>query len=165
MDQTITTTIPKNLLQFSLCTGNYVLSVDCVSVILKRNDVKLSKLPDLPTYVKGVIDHGTQCIPIIDAGLRLENEEVTLHDQNCIILISVDEGLQYGLLVDSVGNILKFEDHDYRESSDVSSVLSSDGVISGMVSVQTGEEDSLALVLDFKQLAADLELRKSQVQQ
>ena len=65
----------------------------------------ITKVPDTPAYVKGVINLRGKVIPVMDVRLRFGVEERPYDDRTCIIVISIDEQ-PVGLIVDRVLEVL-----------------------------------------------------------
>jgi purine-binding chemotaxis protein CheW len=65
---------------------------------------KIIAVPDMPEYVKGVINLRGKVVPVIDLRLRFGFEEKEYDDRTCIIIIQV-EGSVIGLIVDTVSEV------------------------------------------------------------
>jgi purine-binding chemotaxis protein CheW len=62
-------------------------------------------VPDLPAYMKGVINLRGKIIPVIDAGLKFGKPPVAYHDRTCIIILDIENAL-IGLIVDKVNEVI-----------------------------------------------------------
>ena len=63
-------------------------------------------IPNLPPYVKGVINLRGKIIPIIDVRLRFGLPAIEYTDFTCILLMNINN-LSAGLVVDGVKEVLK----------------------------------------------------------
>ncbi len=65
----------------------------------------ITEVPDLPHYIKGVINLRGKVIPVMDVRLRFALVERPYDDRTCIIVINIDEQ-SVGLIVDRVSEVL-----------------------------------------------------------
>jgi purine-binding chemotaxis protein CheW len=65
----------------------------------------ITEVPDMPPYVKGVINLRGKVIPVMDIRLRFGVEERPYDDRTCIIVININEQ-PVGLIVDRVLEVL-----------------------------------------------------------
>lgn len=66
---------------------------------------KITELPELLNFMKGVINLRGKVIPIIDVRLRFGFPAREYDDRTCIIVVNIDED-SIGLVVDSVNEVL-----------------------------------------------------------
>jgi purine-binding chemotaxis protein CheW len=72
---------------------------------------KIIAVPDLPPYVKGVINLRGNVIPVIDLRLKFHMEEREYDDRTCIVITKIHDK-QIGLIVDTVSEV-----HDIPEAN------------------------------------------------
>lgn len=65
---------------------------------------KIVAVPDLPTYVKGVINLRGNIVPVVDLRLKFNMEERAYDDRTCIILTKIKD-TEIGLIVDTVSEV------------------------------------------------------------
>ena len=65
----------------------------------------ITGVPDMPRYIKGVINLRGKVIPVMDVRLRFEMEERAYDDRTCIVVICIEEQ-SVGLIVDRVSEVL-----------------------------------------------------------
>ncbi len=68
----------------------------------------ITEVPDMPGYVKGVINLRGKVIPVMDVRLRFGVSERSYDDRTCIIVINIDEQ-PVGLIVDRVLEVLDIQ--------------------------------------------------------
>lgn len=90
-------------LTFVLADEGYGLEIRYVTEIIGIQAV--TNVPDMPTYVKGVVNLRGKVIPIIDVRLRFNLPEREYDDRTCIIVVDV-EGRLVGLVVDMVSEVV-----------------------------------------------------------
>ena len=75
---------------------------------------KITQLPDMPEFIKGVINLRGLVIPILDVRKRFRLEEIPYNDRTCIIVVSIQEA-QLGLIVDEVSEVLDIPESQVSE--------------------------------------------------
>lgn len=94
-------------LTFALDTEEYAVPVLKVREIIKMMDI--TNLPQMPPYVKGVINLRGRIVPIVDVRLKFGLPARDYSDRTCIIVVEVaarDAAARMGVIVDSVCDVL-----------------------------------------------------------
>lgn len=65
----------------------------------------ITKVPEVPDYVKGIINLRGKIIPVIDVRLKFDKEPIPYDDRTCIIVIDIAD-LSVGLIVDNVEEVM-----------------------------------------------------------
>lgn len=89
-------------LTFLLAQESYGLEILKVSEIIKIMNITL--VPQMPEYVKGVINLRGRVIPVIDLRLKFGLEEIPYTEETCVIVVNL--GTQIGIIVDTVEEVL-----------------------------------------------------------
>jgi purine-binding chemotaxis protein CheW len=66
---------------------------------------QITKMPNLPYYVKGVINLRGSIIPVVDLRIRFNLEELVYNKYTVIIIVQVETKL-VGMVVDSVSDVI-----------------------------------------------------------
>jgi len=66
---------------------------------------KITRVPELVDYIKGIINLRGKIIPVMDVRLRFKKMPMEYDDRTCIIVVDVD-GLTVGLIVDRVSEVI-----------------------------------------------------------
>ncbi len=90
-------------LTFELASEGYGLEIRNVIEIIGVQQV--TKVPDMPSHVIGVLNLRGKVIPIIDVRLRFQLEHREYDERTCIIVVDVD-GNSVGLVVDKVNEVV-----------------------------------------------------------
>lgn len=106
-------------LTVALANETYGMSVLKVREIIRMQ--KITPVPQMPEYVRGVINLRGRMIPIVDLrlkfGLRAE-----FADRTCIIVVQVrlpnDQAVPMGLIVDSVEEVVTLSAGDIEPTPD-----------------------------------------------
>ncbi len=100
-------TSESKFLTFRLGTEEYGIPVEYVVEIIGIQPI--TSLPEVPSYIKGVINLRGKVIPVIDVRIRFEMQERKYDDRTCIIVVSIEEML-VGLIVDTVKEVIDIPD-------------------------------------------------------
>lgn len=96
-------------LTFSLGAEVYGIEIKYVIEIIGLQSI--TEVPDLPEYVKGIINLRGKIIPVIDVRLRFKKPSKEYNDRTCIVVVDV-RSLTVGLIVDTVAEVLTIAEQD-----------------------------------------------------
>lgn len=99
-------------LTFSLGQESYGIEIKYVTEIIGIQAI--TEIPELPEYVKGIINLRGKIIPVMDVRLRFKKEPREYNDRTCVIVVDIQE-VSIGLIVDSVAEVLTIPDQDIVE--------------------------------------------------
>lgn len=89
-------------LLFNLGDEVYGIPISHVINIIELQ--KITEVPDMPLYIRGVINLRGSVIPVMDLRLRFRLSEREYDDRTCIIIVRVDE-TSVGLICDTVAEV------------------------------------------------------------
>lgn len=92
------------LVSFMLDEVEYGVDILCVHEILRFPDI--TRLPNTPEFIKGVINLRGNVIPVVDVRIRFGFPTGEITDLTRIIVIETN-GKQVGLLVDNVHQVVR----------------------------------------------------------
>ncbi|MDD3314350.1 MAG: chemotaxis protein CheW [Syntrophaceticus sp.] len=90
-------------LTFFVDEEEYGIEIRYVTEIIRMQ--KITQVPDVSDFIKGVINLRGKVIPVMDVRLRFGLEERPYDNRTCIIVINVEEQA-VGLIVDHVSEVL-----------------------------------------------------------
>ncbi|MFD1175440.1 chemotaxis protein CheW [Paenibacillus puldeungensis] len=96
-------------LTFSLDTEYYGIEIKHVTEIIGIQAI--TEVPELPDYIKGIINLRGKIIPVMDVRLRFKKSPRAYNDRTCIIVVELLE-VSVGLIVDRVSEVLDIADGD-----------------------------------------------------
>lgn len=96
-------------LTFTLEDEVYGIEIKYVTEIIWIQSI--TKVPEVPHYVKGIINLRGKIIPVIDVRLKFGKEPMEYDDRTCIVVIDINE-VSVGLIVDNVDEVLTIDDQD-----------------------------------------------------
>jgi len=133
---------------FRIGKESYGIGIRFVIEIIELQTI--SEVPDMPAYVKGVINLRGKVIPIVDLRLRFDMEAREYDNRTCIIVTEVD-GILVGCLVDTVEEVMEIPEKSIEPPPNFRGVSGKDRYISGMGKV--GE--SIKILLDVEKIVKD----------
>jgi purine-binding chemotaxis protein CheW len=96
-------------LTFLLGKEMYAIEIKLVTEIISVQPI--TKLPELPPYIKGIVNLRGRIISVMDVRLRFKMEQAEYDQKTCIIIIEVRD-TPVGLIVDSVSEVLSIDDEN-----------------------------------------------------
>jgi purine-binding chemotaxis protein CheW len=96
----------------------YGIEIRYVTEIIGMQSI--TEVPDLPEYVRGIINLRGKIIPVIDVRLRFMKPPKSYNDRTCVIVVDI-KGIAVGLIVDTVAEVLSIADQDIVPPPQVSS--------------------------------------------
>ena len=96
-------------LTFPLGDESYGIEIRYVTEIIGIQPI--TQVPELPEYIKGIINLRGKIIPVMDARIRFRKPFMEYNDRTCVIVIDVNE-VSIGLIVDSVSEVISIPDED-----------------------------------------------------
>jgi purine-binding chemotaxis protein CheW len=137
-------------LTFELDREYYGLWIGYVSEII--GILPFTEVPELPAFVRGIFNLRGQIIPLMDMRLRFQKQFVEYDERSCVIVIEVGNNT-VGLIVDSVSEVISFEEADIIQQPMLSSGVSNQFVKSiGKVG------NAVKLLLDCDKLLSNQEV-------
>lgn len=94
-------------LTFSIGREEYGIGIKYVTEIIGIQEI--TEVPELPDYVRGIINLRGKIIPVMDVRLRFKKEPKEYNDRTCIVVIDVKD-ISIGLIVDHVSEVLNINE-------------------------------------------------------
>jgi purine-binding chemotaxis protein CheW len=137
-------TLVGKFLTFPLGKEEYGLEIRHVTEIVGIQNI--TEVPDMPPYVKGVINLRGKVIPVMDVRRRFTLTEKSYDDHTCIIVVNISDSA-VGLIVDTVSEVISIPDDKIDPPPSVTKGDSS-RFIKGLGKVG----DTVVILLDISQL-------------
>jgi purine-binding chemotaxis protein CheW len=102
----------NRFLTFLLGDGSYGIDIKYVIEIIGIQSI--TQIPELPEYVRGIINLRGKIIPVLDVRLRFKKEPKEYNDRTCIIVVDIND-VSIGLIVDSVAEVITIPEEDMVE--------------------------------------------------
>jgi len=108
----------EKFLTFKIMELDYGIRIKFVRDIIGFQEI--TKVPDMPEYMKGIINLRGEIIPVIDIRQRFGLDIISYHERTCIIVISFQNNI-VGLIVDEVNEVLDILKEQIQMAQDNSS--------------------------------------------
>lgn len=92
------------LVSFRLAQEEYGIEITKVQEIILMGEI--TRIPQTPEYIKGLINLRSSVIPIVDLRLRFGLAEETVTDETRIMVVNTS-GKTIGIVVDAVSEVLR----------------------------------------------------------
>ncbi|MGA1868846.1 MAG: chemotaxis protein CheW [bacterium] len=136
----------------TFCVGKEDYGIDIRYVTEIIGIQKITEVPDMPDFMKGVINLRGKVIPVMDVRTRFNLQSREYDDRTCIMVVNIND-IAIGLVVDTVSEVMDIpESHIEPPPRTGKGVKSS--YIKGMGKV--GEE--VKILLDVNKLLFEEEL-------
>ncbi len=142
-------TLKGRYLTFALGSESYGIEIRFVTEIIGIQTI--TEVPELPDYVKGIINLRGKIIPVMDVRLRFKKQFREYNDRTCIIVIDI-QTVSIGLIVDSVSEVITIPDEEIVAPPDIS--RDGNRFISGIGKVS----NEVKLILDCDMLLNEHEI-------
>ncbi|MDI9632902.1 MAG: chemotaxis protein CheW [Methanolinea sp.] len=150
------------VVEFLLGKEHFAIDLFDVKEVVEYTTI--TKLPNTPSYVKGIIDLRGEITTIIDLKQRLHiTEESGQPEENCRIIVLDEKNTKskIGIMVDDVLSVSTFDMKDVDTKS--ASEIGEDTAILGIIKKSVKEKDKdrevneLIIWIDIKQLLKDID--------
>lgn len=144
--------------QYLYCTigdEQYAISVSYVREVLVVP--KITRIPKMPPYMRGVINLRGSIVPLVDLRIRFDMTETDISDDTAIIVLEIpkqeDELLYIGIFTDAVHSVISIDDSRLSPPPDIGTAIDT-AFIMGMWEL----DGDFFVVLDIASLFATDEL-------
>lgn len=142
--------ISGKFLTFVLGTEEYGLEILTVHEIIGL--MHITRVPRTPAHVVGVANLRGKVIPVIDLRMKFGMEPIEPTPRTCIIVVQ-SQGLQFGLVVDQVSEVV-----DWAEDDVVEPPMLGEGVDTDYILGIGKSKDRVTFLLDIDQILFDGDL-------
>lgn len=106
----------NRFLTFSISKESYGIEIRYVTEIIGIQAI--TEMPELPEYVKGIINLRGKIIPVMDVRLRFKKDPKEYNDRTCVIVIDIGN-LSIGLIVDTVSEVITIPEEGIVEPPNI----------------------------------------------
>lgn len=137
-------------LTFELGNEVYGIGIGYVTEIVGIQNI--TEVPDMPVFVKGVVNLRGQVIPVLDVRLRFNMPDREYDERTCIVVVNINN-IQLGLVVDTVNEVMTIDESHISPPPKIASANSA-RYIKGMGKIG----DEVKILLDVQRLLFEEEL-------
>lgn len=124
-------------LTFVLGKESYGVAVLKIREIIRMQDITL--VPQMPDYIKGVINLRGKIIPVVDLRLKFCLSKAETTERTCIVVVQVSlpsrSSLAMGMVVDAVEEVINIGAGDIEETPDFGAKLDTEYIL-GMAKIK-----------------------------
>jgi len=139
----------------------FVLAEEAYGIgILKIKEIigmrPITSVPQLPHFMKGVINLRGKIIPIIDLRLRFGFAPVPYNERTCIIVVEIslkERSVEMGIVVDAVSEVLTIRSEQIEPTPEFGSQVDASYLL-GIAKA----EDGVKILLDIDKVLSDQEI-------
>lgn len=128
---------PGKYLTFTLDRESYGIEVLKVREIIKLQEI--TPVPQMPSYVRGVLNLRGKIIPVIDLRVKFELSNVQTTESTCIIVVHFTGGdglqTQIGIIVDGVEEVVNIMENEIEDTPNFGSTLQTNYIL-GMAKIK-----------------------------
>lgn len=144
MNKNTVQTRRERYLTFYLGNEQYGIAIDKIKEIIAM--MKITNVPKIPSYMRGVINLRGSIIPVVDTRLRF-NMEHREADMNTTIIIVEVEKVSIGFIVDRVEEVSSIDSSNLSEPPKFGNNIDTDFICS-----VAQIEDQVVMILDVLKL-------------
>jgi purine-binding chemotaxis protein CheW len=143
----------NKFLIFDLGEESFGIEIRYITEIISFQ--KITELPDMPDFIKGVINLRGKVIPIIDVRVRFRLDKAEHTDRTSIVIVQVGEK-DIGLIVDTVAEILEILEVNIDPPPHFKSANEKSRYIKGLGKVK----GDVKILLDIEKLLYEEEMKE-----
>jgi len=136
----------------SFTLGNEQYGVDILKVQEIRGYDQVTRVPDAPDYIKGVINLRGTIVPVIDLRLKLRLENARYDAFTVMIVLNVEQRV-VGIVVDSVSDVIALTAEQIRPTPEFGAAVDT-RFINGIGT----QDERMLILLDIETLLDTAEL-------
>ncbi|MDF2612369.1 MAG: cheW3 [Clostridia bacterium] len=96
-------------LTFALDSDFFGIEIKYVTEIIGIQPITI--VPDVPKYIKGIINLRGKIIVVIDMRTKFHKNQIPYNDRTCIIVVTIND-VEAGLIVDQVSEVVSIPEED-----------------------------------------------------
>jgi len=149
-----------HVVEFRLGSEQYAIDLSDVKEVVEYSTI--TRLPNTPPYLKGVIDLRGEITTIVDLNERLNvagnSPAISSEGRRIIVLDEKHTPVKMGIIVDEVSSVSTFEESDVDRmastlNQDDSAIL---GIIRKKMKLRDKAESELVIWIDIRQILRDI---------
>ena len=137
------------VMTFNIGDQVYGIEIQYVTEIIEMQHT--TKVPHVPSYIKGIINVRSKVVPIVDIRTRFGKPEIPYTNRTCIITLSFND-TTVGIIVDSIADVEDIHTGDISATPENRSVNTNEFI---QYMIRSG--DTVKLVLDVAKLLDEQE--------
>lgn len=137
------------VMTFNIGEQVYGIEIQYVTEIIEMQ--RITKVPHVPSYIKGIINVRSKVVPIVDIRARFGKPEIPYTGRTCIIILALGD-ISVGIIVDSVADVEDIHTGDISATPENHSVNTN-----CFIQYMIRSEENVKLILDVSKLLDEQE--------
>lgn len=128
----------EHYLSIKLDSELFAVSVHKVLEVLQKQHI--TKVPNVPSFIKGVINFRGEILPVIEARQKFNMPERQDDEKNVIIVLDLkrdDKQIMLGVIADGVKDVLELSEDEIKDAPEMGNNYNPE-FLKGMVKVEKG---------------------------
>lgn len=140
-------------MKFVLGSMQYAIELPKIREILTYPEM-ITILPNVPEYVKGLINLRGDVVPVLDLRVKFNTGEVVNNENTAVIAVVTEDKRMIGIVVDKVDDVQRLDLSLLAPVSEIGSAISSK-YLKGFVRLDNNE---MLVIMDIEAVVAKSEL-------
>ena len=147
-------------LTFGVASEEYGIGIGYVTEVVGMQ--RIMEVPDVPAFIKGVINLRGKVIPVMDVRIRFGMKSKEYTERTVIIVLDINN-IPIGLVVDYVSEVLEIPESNIDQPSQFGAGGGGDSKANGVIRGFGKQGDKVAIMLDIQRMVSDqaIDLNKS----
>ncbi len=131
-------------------------AVNVMNVLEVIDTKKVTVIPEMPTYISGIIDFRGDIITVTDLRKRFAIESEYDKDKYVITVLEIKQGdleIKMGAIADKVEDVIEIKEADIKQISHLDNTLKNK-YIAGMIK----QDDNFIIILDINKIFTEKEI-------
>ncbi|MBL8287562.1 MAG: chemotaxis protein CheW [Rubrivivax sp.] len=141
-------------LTFRLGAEEY--GIDILRVQEIRSYEQPTRIANVPSFIKGVVNLRGVIVPIVDLRLKLGCESAEYNTFTVVVVLNV-RGRVVGAVVDSVSDVLELHKEQIKPAPQLHSSVDA-SFITGIGTVRSGEAERMLILMDIEALMSSADM-------
>lgn len=142
----------KECLVFTLATQEYGIDILKVQEIRSYDSQSLTRIANVPDFIKGVTNLRGIIVPIVDLRIKLNLDDITYDEKTVVIILNLSSRI-VGIVVDGVSDVLMLQAEQISAAPQFGSAFSTE-YLTGIGTV--GER--MLILVDIERLMTSSEM-------
>lgn len=140
-------------MKFVLGSMQYAIELPKIREILTYPEM-ITVLPNVPEYVKGLINLRGDVVPVLDLRVKFHTGEIQNNENTAVIAVVTEDKRMIGIVVDKVDDVQRLDLSVLAPVSEIGSAISSK-YLKGFVRLDNNE---MLVIMDIEAVVAKSEL-------
>lgn len=105
----------EQIFVFNLSGEEYAVKVENVDEIIRADQKEFTNVPNVPDFIKGIINVRGQVVPIMDLESKFNLKET---EKQFIVIVEIEDS-SIGIIVENVQEVVRIKNSNFKEAPEV----------------------------------------------